>query len=92
MEIRLWRELLVPYELAVKELVMKFQQLKKEHKEKDLYCPIEEVSGRVKSITAFWKKCRENRFPGMTWRKRWRILPESGLSASFMRTLKLWRI
>ena len=29
MEIRLWRELLVPYELAVKELVMKFNQLKK---------------------------------------------------------------
>ena len=56
MEIRLWRELLVPYELAVKELVMKFQQLKKEHKEKDLYCPIEEVSGRVKSINSILEK------------------------------------
>ena len=43
MEIRLWRELLIPYELAVKELVMKFNQLKKEHKEKDLYSPIEQV-------------------------------------------------
>ena len=29
MEIRLWRELLIPYELAVKELVMKFNHLKK---------------------------------------------------------------
>ena len=37
MEIRLWRELLIPYELAVKELVMKFNQLKKEHKEKEDY-------------------------------------------------------
>nr|WP_297933683.1 GTP pyrophosphokinase family protein [uncultured Blautia sp.] len=56
MEIRLWRELLVPYELAVKELVMKFNQLKKEHKEKDLYCPIEQVSGRVKSINSILEK------------------------------------
>ena len=29
MEIRLWRELLIPYELAVKDLVMKFKLLKK---------------------------------------------------------------
>jgi len=56
MEIRLWRELLVPYELAVKELVMKFTQLKKEHKERDLYCPIEQVSGRVKSINSILEK------------------------------------
>lgn len=56
MEIRLWRELLVPYELAVKELVMKFNQLKKEHKERDLYCPIEQVSGRVKSINSILEK------------------------------------
>lgn len=34
MEIRLWRELLIPYELAVKELVMKFNQLKKNTKKK----------------------------------------------------------
>ena len=46
MEIRLWRELLIPYELAVKELVMKFNHLKKEHQEKDLYSPIEEVTGK----------------------------------------------
>ena len=56
MEIRLWRELLVPYELAVKALVMKFNQLKKEHKERDLYCPIEQVSGRVKSINSILEK------------------------------------
>lgn len=92
MEIRLWRELLVPYELAVKELVMKFQQLKKEHKEKDLYCPIEEVSGRVKSINSILEKMQRKQISWDDLEERWRTLPESGLSASFMRTLKLWRI
>lgn len=56
MEIRLWRELLIPYELAVKELVIKFNQLKKEHKEKDMYSPIEQVTGRVKSINSILEK------------------------------------
>ena len=59
MEIRLWRELLIPYELAVKELVMKFNQLKKEHKEKDLYSPIEQVTGRVKSINSILEKMQK---------------------------------
>ena len=56
MEIHLWRELLIPYELAVKELVIKFNHLKKEHKEKDLYSPIEQVSGRVKTINSILEK------------------------------------
>lgn len=56
MEIHLWRELLLPYELAVKELVIKFNQLKKEHREKDMYSPIEEVTGRVKSINSILEK------------------------------------
>ncbi len=61
MEIHLWRELLIPYELAVKELVIKFNHLKKEHKEKDLYSPIEQVSGRVKTINSILeKKQRKN--------------------------------
>ena len=56
MEIHLWRELLIPCELAVKELVIKFNHLKKEHKEKDLYSPIEQVSGRVKTINSILEK------------------------------------
>ena len=40
MEIRLWRELLIPYELAVKELVMKFNQLKKEHRKRIYILPL----------------------------------------------------
>lgn len=37
MEIRLWRELLIPYELAVKELVMKFNQLKKNTEKRHVF-------------------------------------------------------
>ena len=38
MEIQLWRNLLSPYELAVRELVVKFNHIIREHKEKA--CPI----------------------------------------------------
>ena len=47
MEIQLWREILNPYELAVKELTDKFNHLIREHKVINLYSPIESVSGRV---------------------------------------------
>lgn len=92
MEIRLWRELLIPYELAVKDLVMKFKLLQKEHREKNLYSPIEQVTGRVKSINSILKKCRRSMFPGRSWRRRLRTLPVCGLSASFAKTLKRWRL
>ena len=47
MDILLWHEILEPYELAVKELQVKFRHLIKEHHGKGLYSPIESVSGRV---------------------------------------------
>ena len=50
MEIQLWRSILCPYELAVKELMVKFEHIIDEHKQNDLYSPIEQVSGRVKSL------------------------------------------
>ncbi|MFA9375684.1 MAG: GTP pyrophosphokinase family protein [Lachnotalea sp.] len=56
MEIQLWRELLNPYELAVNELTLKFRHLIREHKENGLYSPIEQVSGRVKSISSILEK------------------------------------
>ena len=43
MEIQLWKEILDPYDLAVKELIVKFEHLMQEHREKGLYCPIEQV-------------------------------------------------
>ena len=50
MEIQLWRSILCPYELAVRELIVKFEHIISEHRENDLYSPIEQVSGRVKSV------------------------------------------
>ena len=43
MEIQLWKKRLDPYELAVKELTVKFEHLIQEHKQQGLYSPIEQV-------------------------------------------------
>lgn len=59
MEIQLWREILAPYELAVIELTEKFKHLIKEYQARDLYSPIEEVSGRVKSVTSILEKLQK---------------------------------
>lgn len=63
MEIQLWREILSPYELAVKELVDKFNHLIKEHRERGLYSPIEQVTGRVKSVTSILEKMKKKNIP-----------------------------
>ena len=56
MEIQLWRSILCPYELAVRELMVKFEHIIDEHKQNDLYSPIEQVSGRVKSVPSILEK------------------------------------
>lgn len=56
MEIQLWREILDPYALAVDELTVKFQHIKNEYNKQGAYCPIEEVHGRVKSISSILEK------------------------------------
>ena len=91
MEIRLWRELLIPYELAVKELVMKFNQLKKEHREKDLYSPIEQVTGRVKSINSILEKMQKKSISWDELEEKVEDIAGSALSVSFMRILKRWQ-
>lgn len=63
MEIQLWRELLNPYELAVNELKLKFSHIIKEHKDNGLYSPIEQVSGRVKSISSILEKMQKKQIP-----------------------------
>jgi putative GTP pyrophosphokinase len=63
MEIQLWRSILCPYELAVKELIVKFEHLIQEHKENDLYSPIEQVSGRVKSVNSILEKMQRKNIP-----------------------------
>lgn len=59
MDILLWHEILEPYELAVKELQVKFRHLIKEHHGKGLYSPIESVSGRVKKCFQYSGKNAE---------------------------------
>ena len=61
MEIQLWREILNPYELAVKELMTKFNHLIKEHRDRGLYSPIVQVEGRVKSISSILEKCQKKK-------------------------------
>ena len=63
MEIQLWRSILAPYELAVKELMLKFEHLRLEHKYKDLYSPIESVEGRVKSVSSILEKMQRKSIP-----------------------------
>lgn len=59
MEIQLWREILEPYELAVDELVVKFRHLIDASRKAGKYSPIEQVNGRVKSISSILEKCQK---------------------------------
>ena len=59
MEIQMWRQILNPYELAVKELKIKFEHLIKEHHAKGFYSSIELVQGRVKTISSILDKCQK---------------------------------
>ena len=52
MRIQLWREALAPYQLAVEELMVKFNHIIKECRESGTYSPIEAVQGRVKKISS----------------------------------------
>lgn len=61
MEIRLWREILDPYALAVEELVVKFRHIIKECRDKGLYSPIEQVNGRVKKISSILEKAQKKK-------------------------------
>ncbi|MBQ6376356.1 MAG: GTP pyrophosphokinase family protein [Lachnospiraceae bacterium] len=56
MEIQLWKELLDPYEQAVLELLTKFHNLKEAHRRRNVYSPIESVSGRVKTVASILEK------------------------------------
>lgn len=58
MEIQLWREILEPYHQAVDELVVKFNHIKQEYYYEGMYCPIEQVNGRVKKISSILEKCQ----------------------------------
>ena len=58
MEIQLWREILDPYRLAVDELVVKFNHIIEEYRNAGLYSPIEQVAGRVKTVSSILDKAQ----------------------------------
>ena len=63
LEIQLWKEQLVPYQLAVKELVVKFEDMISQYKQAGLYSPIEQVEGRVKTLSSILEKARKKGIP-----------------------------
>lgn len=63
MEIQLWRELLAPYELAVDELLVKFNHIINEYRQEGAYSPIEQVTGRVKKISSIIEKAQKKGCP-----------------------------
>lgn len=58
MEIQLWREMLAPYDLAVQELIVKFEHMIKQYQQAGRYSPIEQVHGRVKKISSILEKAK----------------------------------
>ncbi|MCF0136533.1 MAG: GTP pyrophosphokinase family protein [Lachnospiraceae bacterium] len=56
MDIQDWRSFLLPYDQAVDEMVVKFQSIANEYRKLGKYSPIEQVQGRVKSISSIMEK------------------------------------
>ena len=59
MEIQLWREILAPYSLAVDEIITKFNHMIDEYRHVGAYSPIEQVTGRVKTISSILEKSQK---------------------------------
>lgn len=59
MEVQLWREILDPYSLAVNELIVKFNHIIQQCKHVGAYSPIEQVTGRVKTISSILEKAQK---------------------------------
>lgn len=58
-----WIELLLPYEQAVEEILLKFQLLVKEYKQLGLYSPIDSVKGRLKKPASIMEKAKKKDIP-----------------------------
>lgn len=53
-----WKIFLEPYELAVEGFILKFEGIKKQYQTRGEYCPIEIVTGRVKSPDSILDKAK----------------------------------
>lgn len=58
-----WELFLQPYELAVEDFILKIEGIKHQYHKANLYCPIEIVSGRVKSPQSILDKARRMNVP-----------------------------
>ena len=58
-----WSKFLQPYELAVEGFILKFEGIKRQYQLLGTYCPIEIVSGRVKSVDSILDKARRMQVP-----------------------------
>lgn len=58
-----WKQALLPYEQAVDELVIKFKGIKREYHTANLISPIEDVSGRVKTVASIIEKSNRRNIP-----------------------------
>lgn len=74
MEIQMWKEILTPYDLAVEELQIKFNHIIKEYRQAGVYSPIEQVLGRVKSISSIIEKAQRKGLKSIKFRKNFLIL------------------
>ena len=61
MEIQLWREILEPYQIAVDELITKFNHVITSYRNMGQYSPIEKVQGRVKTISSILEKVQKKK-------------------------------
>lgn len=58
-----WKKALLPYEQTVDELVVKFKAIQKEYNKLNKHSPIEQVEGRVKSISSILDKAEKRNIP-----------------------------
>ncbi len=58
-----WKTALLPYEQAVDELIIKFKGVMKEYESANLISPIEEVTGRVKTMSSIIEKANRRNIP-----------------------------
>ncbi len=58
MQIKMWREILIPYQQAVQEMAVKFESIVNENSRLGKYSPIEYVTTRVKKISSILEKAQ----------------------------------
>lgn len=58
-----WKQALLPYEQAVDELIIKFKGIMREYRTANLISPIEDVTGRVKTVASIIEKANRRNIP-----------------------------